>query len=87
MTFGLQTLKGTLIAISLIGPEESLRKIEFSFPIIKIQIIGSFIAIDNREKSRDCSLYSNNPVVLANRCSDNRDLTVDVSRNCVVNLI
>ena len=44
--------------------------------MIEIRIIGSFIAIDNREKSRDCPSSSNNPVVLDNRRSDNRDLTV-----------
>ena len=46
------------------------------FRIIEIRIIGSFIAIDNREKSRDCPSSSNNPVVSDNRRSDNRDLTV-----------
>ena len=46
------------------------------FRIIEIRIIGSLIAIDNREKSRDCPLTSNNPVVSDNRRSDNRDLTV-----------
>ena len=44
--------------------------------MIEIRIIGSFIAIDNREKSRDCPSSSNNPVVSDNRRSDNRDLTV-----------
>ena len=68
-------MKGNLIAISLIGTDESLRKIDF-FRIIKIRIIGSFIAIDDREKSRDCLSSSNNPLVLDNRRSDNRDLTV-----------
>ena len=38
--------------------------------------MGSFIAIDNREKSWDCPSSSNNPVVSDNRRSDNRDLTV-----------
>ena len=75
MTFGLRILKGNLIAISLIGTEESLRKIEF-FRIIEIRIIGSFIAIDNREKSQDCLSPSNNPVVSDNRRSDNRVLTI-----------
>ena len=44
--------------------------------LIEIRIIGSFIAIDNREKSWDCPSSSNNPVVSDNRRSDNRDLTV-----------
>ena len=44
--------------------------------MIEIRIIGSFIAIDNREKSRDCPSSSNNPVVSDNRRSDNQDLTV-----------
>ena len=44
--------------------------------MIEIRIIGSFIAIDNREKSRDCPSSSNNPVVSDNRRSDNRNLTV-----------
>ena len=38
--------------------------------------MGSFIAIDDREKSRDCPSSSNNPVVSHNRRWDNRDLTV-----------
>ena len=44
--------------------------------MIEIRIIGSFIAIYNREKSRDCPSSSNNLVVSDNRRSDNRDLTV-----------
>ena len=68
-------MKGNLIATSLIGTNESLRKNEF-FRMIEIRIIGSLIAIDNRDKSRDCPLSSNNPVVSDNRRSDNRDLTV-----------
>ena len=59
----------------MIGTDESLRKIDF-FWIIEIRIIGSFNAIDNREKSRDCPSSSNNPVVSDYRRSDNRDLTV-----------
>ena len=47
----IQILKGNLIAISLIGTDKSLRKIEF-FGKSKFEI-GSFIAINNREKSRD----------------------------------
>ena len=43
---------------------------------MEIRIIGCLIAIDDREKSRDCPLSSNNPVVSDNRRSDNRDLTV-----------
>ena len=39
-------------------------------------MIGSFIAIDNKEKSPDCLSPSYNPVVSDNRRSDNRDLTV-----------
>ena len=39
-------------------------------------MIGSFIAKDNREKSRDCPSSSNNPVVSDNRRLDNRNLTV-----------
>ena len=38
--------------------------------------MGSFFAIDNREKSRDCPSSSNNPVVSDNQRSDNQDLTV-----------
>ena len=72
-------MKGNLIATSSIGTDESLRKIEF-FRIIEIRIIGSFIAKDNREKIRDCPSSSNNPVVSDNRRSDNRDLTVFVSK-------
>ena len=75
MTFGLRILKGNLIAISLIGSDEALRK-NWIFRIIQIRIIGSFIAKDNREKSRDCPSSSNNPVVSDNHHSDNRDLTV-----------
>ena len=41
-----------------------------------MRIIGRFIAIDNKEKSRDCPSSSNNPVVWDNRNSDNRDSTV-----------
>ena len=43
--------------------------------------MGSFIAIDNTEKSQDCPLSSNNPVVLDNRRSDNQDLTVCINFN------
>ena len=68
-------MKGNLIAISLIGTDESLRKIDF-FRIIEIRIIGTFIAIDNGEKSLHCPSSSNNPVVSDNRRSDNRDFTV-----------
>ena len=78
MTFGLRILKGNLIAISSIGTDESLRKIDF-FRIIEIRIIGSFIAMDNRENSQDCPSSTNNPVVSDNRRSDNRDLTVMMS--------
>ena len=53
--------------------------------MIEIRIIGSFIAIDNREKSRDCPSSSNNPVVSDNRRSDNRDLTVVA--NHIIDLI
>ena len=41
-------LKGSLIAISLIGTDESL------FQKIEIRKIGSCIAIDKREKILDC---------------------------------
>ena len=68
-------MKGDLIATASIGTDESLRKTDF-FRIIEIRIIGSFITIDNREKSRDCPSSSNNPAVSENRRSDNRDLTV-----------
>ena len=60
---------GNLLTFSFIGTDKSLR-------IIEIRIIGSFIAMNNREKSRDCASSSNNPVVSDNRRSDNRDLTV-----------
>ena len=58
-----------LISISLIGTNESLGKIE-------IKKIGSFIAIDNREKSWPHSSSSKNQVVSDNQRSHNRDLTV-----------
>ena len=47
--FRLRILKGNLIAISLIGTDESLQKIEF-FGKSKFGKIGSFIAINIREK-------------------------------------
>ena len=78
-------MKGNLIAFSLIGTDESLRKIDF-FRIIEIRIIGSLIAIDNREKSRDCPLSSNNPVVSDNRRSDNRDLAVYTVKTAAPNI-
>ena len=37
----------------------------------QLYTVGSFIAIDNREKSRDCPSSSNNPVVSYNRRSYN----------------
>ena len=72
VTFGLWILKGILIG------DQRITSKNWIFRIIEIRIIGSFIAIDNREKSRDCPSSSNNPVVSDNRRSDNRDLTVFV---------
>ena len=67
-------MKGNLIAISLVGPTNHFEKLNFSDN--RNSIFGSFIAIDNREKSRDSRSSSNNPVVSDNRRLDNRDLTV-----------
>ena len=68
-------LKGNLTAISIIGTNKSLGKIEF-FQKIEIRKNSSFIAIDTREKSRGRPSSSKDPVVSDNRRSDNRDLTV-----------
>ena len=56
------------------GPTNHFEKLNFSDN--RNSNIGSFIAIDNKEKSRECQSSSNNLVVFDNRHSDNRDLTV-----------
>ena len=52
-------MKCDLLAISLIGTDESLRNIDF----LENRKVGSFIAINNREKSRDRPSSSKNLVV------------------------